>query len=270
MTNQQPEHRLKLSGIVYLNTVPLLYPFYFGTIPEWLQVEMHTPAQSAVALLEGASHAGIVPSIIYPQLPDAAILSGISISSRRQVKSVVLAARKPLHLLRRVGLTSQSRTSAALLQIILNRFESRHVEYEPFVHLEDALARLDGALVIGDQAMTGNFNGCQMYDLAALWNAHTGLPFVFALWMLRPHPDRSRLAAFLRESKEAGLANVSRIAKEFGPRLGISEESVATYLLENITYDFGPDEQRSLHLFYSLCREMGLLTGKRPLEFIDA
>ena len=47
------------------------------------------------------------------------------------------------------------------------------------------LESCDAGLLIGDPAMMAKTDGLYAYDLAEVWRAETGLPFVFAVWAVR-------------------------------------------------------------------------------------
>jgi len=44
----------------------------------------------------------------------------------------------------------------------------------------------DAAIVIGDPALQADLSGLHVLDLAEGWRRLTGLPFVFAVWAVRP------------------------------------------------------------------------------------
>ena len=80
-----------------------------------------------------------------------------------------------------------SRTSAALLKILLRRRGLRDIRYdEQAPSLREMLLEHDAALLIGDAALAADVTGLHVLDLAAEWFAQTRLPFVFALWAARP------------------------------------------------------------------------------------
>ena len=60
------------------------------------------------------------------------------------------------------------------------------------------------------------------------------------------------------------------IAREESPRLGLPESLLEAYLRDNIHYDLGTEEIRSLWLFHRMCREAGLVPSARELVFCAA
>jgi chorismate dehydratase len=64
--------------------------------------------------------------------------------------------------------------------------------------------------------------------------------------------------------------NVQRIAREWAPRLGLSETDVKTYLTENIYYDLDAACIEGLQLFFRYGQECGALPAAPPLQFLEA
>jgi chorismate dehydratase len=85
----------------------------------------------------------------------------------------------------------------------------------------------------------------------------TGLPFVFAVWALRPETP-SALATLLVRSRNVGIANLERIAAEEGPGIGLPPADALAYLRENIRYELGDRERAGLQRFLDLAAEEGL------------
>ena len=135
----------------------------------------------ADALHSGDIDLGVIPSIEYAA-GDYAIVPGVGIASRGPVRSVSLFHRRPLSEVRRVALDSSSRTSAALLRILLHDRLGRDPEYVVMnPSLPDMLATADAALLIGDRALY--FEGEESrLDLGQEWTDRTALPFVWAFW----------------------------------------------------------------------------------------
>ena len=135
----------------------------------------------------------------------------------------------------------------------------------------------DAGLLIGDPALKVDRTRYQTLDLAEEWIRHTGKPFVFAFWAVRsaalseadPTLD---LAAVFRDSRDHGLepASLNQIAREWAPRLGLSEGDVRRYLTKNIHYQLDPGCLEGLLLFYRYAAEIGTLPEAPELHFAEA
>ncbi|MFO0960966.1 MAG: MqnA/MqnD/SBP family protein [Isosphaeraceae bacterium] len=120
------------------------------------------------------------------------IVPDLAIAARGPVRSVKLFSRVPFREIRRLALDEGSRTSQALCRVWLD--ERHGVRPEAIEHLpmgvpaEESTA--DAVLLIGDRAMrdpAGPF--VEKVDMARAWQEMTGLPFVFAVWAVRPGID---------------------------------------------------------------------------------
>jgi chorismate dehydratase len=262
--------QMRIASVPFVNAQPLTWGFLRGPYRGIFQVQHVPPSRLPDLLREGRVDVGLIPSIEYLDLPGVEFLPQICIASKRRVRSVYLASKVPLEEIRSVALDSNSRTSAALLKIILrNRgaVEVSYVEEDPA--LPEMLRGRDAALLIGDAALTADTTGLIVTDLASEWFALTGLPFVFALWAVRPGtvvPDGVR--PFL-ESRRLGMASIPAIAHTTSARLKIPSESIESYLKTNIHYYLGSEEQRGLELFFRLAQELGIGKGRRAVRFRD-
>jgi len=111
------------------------------------------------------------------------------------------------------------------------------------------------------------------YDLAEEWKRLTGLPFVFAFWAVRAGALQETdldLVRIFQQSRDHGLANVDALARDWAPRVGISEQAVRTYLSENIDYSLDDENLAGLELFLRYAVECGVLPATKPLEFVGA
>jgi chorismate dehydratase len=259
---------LRLASVHYVNALPLTWGFERGAASARTTIAREAPARIAERLRTGAADVGLIPSIEFQNLEDARILPQVCIASRERARSVYLASRVPLPSIRSVALDASSRTSAALLKIILAHKGLNavtFVEHPPA--LEEMLARHDAALLIGDAALAGDTAGLRVHDLAAEWRAITGLPFVFAVWAVRAGTILIDGTGPFVASRQAGLEHVADIAAEAGKRLGLAPATVEEYLSVNIHYDLGSDEARALDLFFRQAHELGLVPGHRPPIF---
>jgi chorismate dehydratase len=247
-------HGLRLGCVKYLNSKPLIHACDTPVIFEH-------PAKLADDLRDGLLEVGLIPVFEALRIPNLAAVDGVAIACRGPVYSVLLAYRGPLESHQVVSLDPASRTSVHLAQVLLVEFYGMKPRYETGIEAE-------ARVLIGTQAIdfraehgaTWNY-----LDFGAAWLEHTGLPFVFALWMLRADlPELAQVADAFRELKQRGLAAIPEIsAHEPDP------EFATRYLTEFIKFDLGPDEKRGLELFRQLLEKHGFLPeGGYRLRFV--
>ncbi|HEX8117874.1 MAG TPA: menaquinone biosynthesis protein [Pyrinomonadaceae bacterium] len=261
----------RVAASSYLNTAPLVWSFARGRRRGEVELVTDTaPARCADMLARGQVEAALVPVIEYQRLPETAVVPGVCVGARREVHSVVLVTRgRELKEVESVALSIESRTSAALVEVLFREFVGRAPRLEPFVpQLSDMLERHDAALVIGDPAMTFERRGLRVYDMAALWREFTGLGFVFAMWMADASASERVRAVDFAAARDEGLAAVEEIAAEYERGLGRPREELIRYLPENISFSLDEEMRDGLELFFRLAHKHGVTQSHRPLRFL--
>ena len=265
---------LRIGRIAYLNVAP--YFHYLREEGFTGEVIAGVPSELNAMLAEGSLDA--CPSSSYEyglHADDYYLLPGHSISSLGPVHSVLLFTRGPLHVLSgtEIAITGESATSINLLKILLKEFCGIHdVSFKvPRGAVEDSLNEGQSALLIGDRALAAaracppNF---QMTDLGALWYHFTGMPFVFALWILRREAvarfpnEISALALQLRESRHHAFTHLHEMATQLSGKTGFPAEQLEAYW-RGMSYDLSDGHVEGLRLYFTLCHKHGLL-GKIP------
>ena len=255
-------HSRRRVGIVdFLNARPLAWGFREGRFRHLFDESYHRPSAVARMLAAGELDIGLIPSIETQRIPGLRILPGPCVASTHEVRSVLLISRGPVREISRIRLDRSSRTSAALVQILLE--ERYGVQPEILVGsppLEDMLQDSDAALVIGDPALhVVPQDGDVVLDLAAEWKALTGRPFVFAVWAVRESIYTPELTESFEESLARGLASLDRIAEDAAHELGLPIAEMHEYLKENLSYHLGPEEWAGLEEFFARARQHGLV-----------
>ena len=130
-------------------------------------------------------------------------------------------------------------------------------------------------LIIGDQAITFRQNHAdefQFWDLGEQWKKLTGLPFVYALWLIRPDvPDAKSIAQRLRGLRDENLADIpvivsDAVADVADNKQEITQEFLDRYYNEHLRFGFGTREKQGLQTFADLCSKHEVLP-KRVREF---
>ncbi|HYN20387.1 MAG TPA: menaquinone biosynthesis protein, partial [Thermoanaerobaculia bacterium] len=265
----EPLPKLRVGIVNFLNSKPLAWGFLKGHHADLFAPTYHPPAMVARLLGQGALDIGLIPSIEVQRIPGLKVLPDLCIASRHEVKSVLLVSRGPLEQVRKVALDQNSRTSVALVRILLQE-RGIHPEY---VHErpdpERMLSEADAALLIGDPALKVEREKYQVIDLAAEWNALTGLPFVFAVWAVRAGVDLPDLPFYFKSSLRYGLSSIDTVSRESAAELGLDSADVVSYLTENLSYFLRQDELAGLEEFYRRAHAHGLILEPKPLEFLE-
>ncbi|MGE3819472.1 MAG: menaquinone biosynthetic enzyme MqnA/MqnD family protein [Isosphaeraceae bacterium] len=261
---------IRVGAVSYLNAKPL-YHRLEEFAPEAC-LEMDLPSRLADRLAAGALDLALIPSVEYLRGASLGyqIVPGFAIAARGAVRSVKLFCRKPFGEIDRVALDAGSRTSQALSRVWLDAAHGvrpRRIETLPMgVPIEESTA--DAVLLIGDRAMSVSHEPyVAVVDLAEAWRSLTGLPFVFALWVVRAGVDLGDLPEALARSRSEGLANARDLAAIHGPRLGLDEATCYDYLTNVLSYDLGEPEVAGLRRFARMAARLGLAPEGVELVF---
>src|SRR5438128_5181447 len=108
---------VRIGAVTYLNTKPLIHDL--EKLAPLADLVLEVPSRLADLLADGQLDVALIPVIEYFRAGTYAIVPNIAIASRGPVLSVTLFSRVPWTEIRRVALDEVSRTSAALVQILL-------------------------------------------------------------------------------------------------------------------------------------------------------
>lgn len=259
--------KLRVGIVNYLNSKPLAWGFLKGHHADLFAPSFHPPALVARLLGQGNLDIGLIPSIEVQRIPNLRVLPDMCVAANHEVRSVILVSRVPVGEVRRVALDQNSRTSATLLRILMRERWGLDPEY---IHErpdpERMLAEADAALIIGDPALRVDRERYQIIDLAAEWNALTGLPFVFAVWAVRPEVEIPDLPFYFKSSLRYGLSSLDTLVRESAAEMGLDTSEVRSYLTENLSFFLRQDELAALEEFYKKAYAHGMILEPRPLE----
>ena len=260
-----------VSYVSYLNTKPLVYGLEKGLIRHEFNMQKDVPSVCAERLLQGEVELGLVPSIEYARSKGAwKIVPNLAIASNGPVASVALFFNQDIKRIEKVALDTSSRTSVALLKILL--LEKFEIEPEFVVmppNLVEMLKRADAALVIGDRALQYQTERPNHLDLGEEWTDMTGLPFVYAFWAGHDLSLTGEEVEILQKSYEIGGQNIEKISREYA--VGKPQDWIfyRDYLTQNIVYKFSEDEKEGLMEFYHYAFYLGLIEHIPELHFYE-
>lgn len=264
------KNKLRIGKIPYANLFPLFYYLdkrcecsayrFFRGVPSVLNTmlregKLDVSPSSSVEYLRYKKHYRVLP--------------GLSISSSGPVGSILLFSKFPLNELggKTIALSSESDTSVVLLKIILREFLSIKCRFKTLIgkSIKKALSSNAAVLLIGDAAMRANKtivnyklqianSSIFIYDLGELWFRHTGLPFVFALWIVNKkalvHKKElvGKISLDLIDAKKYAAKKFPLIAGHAPQKKWFGEKELVNYW-KRISYDFTDSHMEGLRLF---------------------
>ena len=252
---------VRVGCVKYLNARPL--------IRGWPgKVEFDHPSALCQRLAKGQLDVALVSSFEFLRNPIYRIVDDVSISSDGPVYSVVVAHRGEFSNIEEIELDPASETAVNLLRCLLAELGSTP-------RLTGAVPGSAGLsvarLIIGDQAITFRQNHAgefQFWDLGEQWKKLTGLPFVYALWLIRREvPDAKSIAQRLRGLRDENLVEIPAIIADVADnKQEITAEFLDRYYNEHLRFGFGTREKQGLLTFADLCAKHGVLS-RRAREF---
>lgn len=269
---------LSVGHITYANCVPFFH--YLAEAGFRGRIVEGVPAELNRLLATGAIDVSPSSSFEYGcRWQDYLLLPGHSISSCGPVRSVLLFTAKPIEALDgvEIALTGESATSVNLLRILLREFFGfQKVTYRlPRRPVETLIAEGAPALLIGDRALRAALSASgNVYDLGELWYRFTGLPFVFALWILRREAAQAKqqeVVALLRQltaARTLALASLDVVAAATPERQWMGEAGLVAYW-RSMSYDLDERHLAGLRHFFALAVKFGLLPSQPEILFFE-
>lgn len=266
---------LTVGHITYLNCVP-----FFHRLPATgFSGQVVSGVPSHLNRLLAAGQLDVSPSSSFEYAEhwrNYLLFPDLSISSCGPVRSVLLLSSRPISELHgaEIAVTGESATSVRLLQVLLKEFFGFAEVPCRIADAGQAAPGQEGAiLLIGDRALRAAASGGAPYmaDLGELWYRHTGLPFVFALWIVRRQAmgekgDAVRLLhKQLQQCLHDNVANLPVLAQNQDSDW-LSQAQMVDYW-RTISYELTAEHLRGLRLFYQLCVKHRLLAEEPELHF---
>jgi predicted solute-binding protein len=242
----------RIGCVKYLNARPLIRGWP-GTI------DFDHPSALCQRLSDGELDVALVSSFEFLRNPIYSIVDGVAIASDGPVYSVFMAS-VPGMSPGEIEIDPASRTGVAMLRYLMAERNQMFTELEMPADNLSALSNDRARLLIGDQAIRFRQKfgpSYEYWDLGHAWRVLTGLPFVYALWLIRPEVVAAKeIADSLRSMRDRNLAQLDRIIadeEEFGT------DFCAHYYRNCLRFDFGEKEKDGLRFFGKLCVRHGLL-----------
>lgn len=263
--------RWQIGCVSYLNSKPLIEP-----IVQRNDCRVHFAVPAALlGMLEGRTvTAALAPVVDYQTSRSQLVLvpaggiccDGPTLTVR--IYSPVAPQR-----IRKLYADTDSHTSVILSQIILRELYGVQPTVVPMptdreIPLDEDVA----LLLIGDKVVNAAPNQWRypmQLDLGEQWKRLTGLPFVFAMWMMRADEVDARLAEALADARRRGVMMAAELADRYAPPTGWPVGLAEKYFTQYLKYDITENRRRGLELFYQYAGQLDLLKADRPIRYFE-
>jgi chorismate dehydratase len=262
------------------------HPPHAVPLAERYDIESMMPAQCAERLADGTADLGLVPITAFAHSSDLRMVPGCAIASKGEIRSLLLIVRAATGLaeVRSIATDTSSRATQAYVQIMARHFwkiPATFMQHAP--DLDAMLAACDAALLIGDPALLAledraarqKRTGEELLylDLGAEWHKLTGLPWISAVWGVREQtvryrPVRDQLVRDLLGSRDAGLAHIDDLAREWVMHIDLPRATIHAYLSQNIHYILDEECLKGLRRFYELAAACDVLPAVTDLPLL--
>lgn len=263
---------LRIGVTASVNTQLLIRGLEKGIATDY-ELIYSNPSSLADQLRYGELDSALIPSIEFLRGVGDGYVPGLCISSRGPAESARLLANKPLDQIERILVDRSSRSSVAMLRLLLDQVH--HVNPDFHIFRPDPASPLMGpdgqeaeaSMVIGDLAMALSEWAAQtVIDLDEWWQDTFHFPFVQALWVYNTisgdEKRGERLMELLEESARIGRDELPLICEEVATAKGWDEMRVHEHLNRRIGYELDHATLDGLRTFRRLCIDNYLAPNK--------
>ena len=255
----------KIIGTVpFVNSYPLT--FYINDIDSNINLKYFYPNNLMESLMQKKANISLLPIASHFRNNNAFSLNKYCISSKGQVKSVILLSKSNFKDIDTIFFDSRSKSSNLLMRVIAEKFFKIDFEAKTYVPTRSMTFEPNaGYVVIGDLGLeisTSKMPGFKIYDLGEIWFNETGYPFTFASFNYVETPSKDVISV-LDSSFERGIKSLEKILDYITNinDINVSHNFIKEYLEKNIVYEFSKDHFSGVDLFFSLVND-GIMNGR--------
>ena len=257
--------------VSYLNSKPLIEPLL--NRPD-IHVQFAVPSALGDLLARGEVDAALLPIVDYQTSPTELVLVPAGcIGCHGHTLTVRIFSRVPPQEITRLYADTDSHTSVILAQVVLREFHNTSPEILALTPADAAdWDSMESVLLIGDKVINAapppGLYPWQL-DLGDQWCGNTGLPFVFAMWMMPAgNPDRN-LAQELAAARKAGDIMTDELVARYAAAKGWPPDLLHRYYRHYLDYQVKPASRQGIEEFYRLASIYQLLQVHRPVRYLD-
>jgi chorismate dehydratase len=273
--------------VSFLNSKPLIDAIVHGSLGAAARADVHFAVPSQLLpLLEAGTVSTALTSIVDYQHSheDLLLVPAGMIGCDGHTFTVRIFSRVPPPRIKALYGDTDSHTSVILGQLILCERYGVTVPMLP-LHAREGIhlgrggdGTPDSILLIGDKVVNASPSP-ETYpyqlDLGDEWKQLTGLPFVFAMWMMRRDvaerdPVAAReVATLLTKARQRGSERTEQLLDRYAADKGWPRDLARQYFTEYLRYEVTPRAREGLALFFEKAGRLGLLHLRRDVRYFE-
>jgi len=272
--------KISLGKISYINASPIYYGLDNGLLPDWLTMVPDVPSALNRKIITDQIEISPISAAFYAMNHEKLLLlPDLSISCQGNVLSVICASNYALDDLNQktVMFSNESASAASFLKMIFSQ-KQVYPDFKvgPVGDIHKIPRDVDAVMVIGDNALTQpwkeRFVHC--FDLGGIWHEMTGLPFVFAVWVVREsfakkYPEQVKeVHDLLLASKKQGYAHIEAVIEAGTQKLNLSHAIVKKYY-DLLICDLDPLKIKAMELFFLSLYKQKILDTPARIRFFN-
>lgn len=264
---------LRVGCVSFLNAIPLI-----DGIDGLHDVSVNYDVPSALLsqLEQGNVDVALCPVIDFQrsEVPLEVIPAG-GIGCNGPTLTVRIYSRVPIASATSIAADTDSHTSVVLMRVLLKELFDIEPAIVPFdantdpSQSNDAQVDTQTMLLIGDKVVTrapSDEAYPHQLDLGEAWHDLTGLPFVFAVWMVRQDGTLGKLPQLLDDARKRNVERIDELVERHAASHDWPQDIAKKYLGHWLRYEIGDAQLEAMELFYSKAHAHGFLPALRPLQ----
>ncbi|MDG1837384.1 MAG: menaquinone biosynthesis protein [Phycisphaerales bacterium] len=254
-----PRGAIRLGVVAFLNAKPLVHGL---AKVKGLSIRSAPPSELIDLLTRDEVDLALCSSIDLLTAPfEVSWLGSTPLACDGSTHTVRLFSHRPIDQVSRIHCDGDSHTSIALLRVLL----AEYWQHEPELVSLDSGGEIESMLLIGDKVVGPDLGIDQwpvQVDLGDVWKQHTGLPFVFAVWMGRASNADivQRAGRMIDRQYRLNRHRLHAVIENAAADLGWDPAEAMTYLTQHIRFDFSEREHEGLRTFLNRCVSHGIVT----------
>lgn len=263
--------RHRIGCVSFLNSKPLIEPLV-GQAD--IDIHFAVPAELLPMVDAGIVSTALLSVVDYQYAAhDLLLVPAGAIACDGPTLTVRLFSKVPLEKTAALHGDTDSHTSVILAQVILRERFGITPPLLPLHAREGHHQGLhDTMLLIGDKVVNAAPDPRQypyQLDLGQAWKDLTGLPFVFACWMMRADRVDHDLAERLAWAQREGAGMTERLLDLYAQQKEWPRDLARRYFTEYLRYEITPEGRAGLARFFALAQRHKLLPARRDIRYLE-